>query len=418
MATRTAICRFDTASFRIDSVTGDLHAEVQPTKAGVFLYRDPKTGGIRRELRSREEVFKADSLVTLEGKPFTDGHPTTNGKRILLNAANVDQYKTGVVIGPHTVAADGLHTEARVLVTDKAHIERILAGKKAVSCGYRCDEDFTPGIDPEFGPYDMAQKNLDYNHLANEFRGRMGAGAELRMDSDEGARFDAEEIDPDEADQPETPAKVTDSTEKTHSTKEKPKRMATLKLDHGDFEIDNDLDIALKVKFAADKQKADDEKTRADAAEADLATEKARAERLDAELAAAKHDLEEFNAAKAKEVRDALEASAASVLGEGAKFDGLTDRQVQEMAIEKALPWALKEKPLAERADEWIGAMYAVATRTPEEPAGPSAAFKPVITAAVQKNGENSQRQDADPNDPVAARLQMLKEIQEAHKGA
>lgn len=495
MATRNAVSRFDESSWRVDSVTGDLHIPVNPTKPGIYLYRNSKTGQIQRELRSRAEVHRADSLQTLEGKPFTNDHPKDSaGKFMFLTPENSKEHTKGLFYGRHDVSEDGDHTQGWVVVSDPDQIELIKRGKQAVSCGYKCDEDYTPGVDPEFGEYDMAQRNIRYNHLANVWRGRMGEGAKLRMDSDEiGARFDAEEIDPEEMGEmtPESGTEMYDChwaaemiehhqgaidmanealskafspelkkfaqsvitaqtkeqkylqkflmpgmdsmkmdmqskqdamggmAEKMNNktkTKEKRKRMASLKLDHGEFEIDNDLDIALKVKFAADEKRVKDETLRADTAEADLTKEKARAERLDAELAVSKQQLAEYNQHKAQEARKALEASAKPILGDGHKFDGQSDREVKEMAIEKALPWATKAKPLGERTDEWIDTMYEAAQNVqPAAPVSPT----PGMAAAIQKATKKPAGGDAsrvDEDDPKAAYLQMLDDIQNAHK--
>lgn len=347
MATRSSICRFDAASFRRDSVTGDLHARVNPTAAGVFLYRN-KDGSIRRELRSRAEVFKADSLASLEGKPFTNDHPVEDGELVLLDESNVNRHRTGMVYGKHTRADDNLHSEAWVSVHDKAHIDKIEAGKRAVSCGYNCDEDLTPGMDPEFGEYDLAQVNIRYNHLANVDRGRAGPGAQLRTDS----RFDAEEIDPEEADQ--APIK-TDS-----KPKETPRKMAKIRIDHREFEIDDAAEIAISNKLKADADALT-------AAEQLAKDEKARAERLDAELATTKKDLEKAlkvdTAALVRE-RAALESKAASILGADAKFDSLSDRAIKEQVIKKAFDWAEEEKPLSQRSDEYVDTMYITASRS------------------------------------------------------
>jgi len=189
--TRTAISRIDGGFTKTDE--GFLDVTVFPTKVGIFNYLR-SDGSIRRELRSREEVHKADSLKTLINKPHTNDHPPKN-----LNSRNVKAYKTGHVYGDHVVHDDGIHTRARLLVTDQDAIDDIeQRNKTPVSCGYTCDMDETPGIDPEFGEYDAKQLNIRYNHLSSVWKARAGDGARITQDSDDDfVRFDAYEIDDD-----------------------------------------------------------------------------------------------------------------------------------------------------------------------------------------------------------------------------
>lgn len=447
MATRNAVSKFDESSWRVDSVTGDLHVPVTPTRPGVYLYKNPQTGKIQRELRSDYEVYRADSLQTLEGKPFTNDHPKdANGKFMFLTPETTPEHKKGLFVGSHTISTDGIHTQGMVIVTDPAQIDLIKAGKQAVSCGYKCDEDYTPGVDPKYGPYDMAQKNLNYNHLANVYRGRMGEGARLRMDSDDltGCRFDAEEIDPEELEEAKEEVQeagqiltgmammsdqnamsmkmlemgsMAEKTVNKDKRKEKRKRMAVLKTDHGEFEIDNELKLVLDIQTGEAQKKFDGEKLRADTAETELKTEKARAERLDAELAVSKRELLVFQQAQQAEARKGLETSAKKIMGDGAKFDGLTDREVKEQVIEKALPWAKEEKALGERTDEWIDTMLSVAQRESAKPApvAPTPGFQALIQKSVEDKGNRADGAE-DLTDPAAARAKMMADIQNAHK--
>lgn len=324
--TRTANSRIDSAWTKTDE--GFLDAKVYPTKAGVFKYLN-KDGSIRRELRSREEVHKADSLATLKNKPHTNSHPPQ-----LLNSKNTKQYQTGMVHGDHVVADDGIHTMTRVVVTDEAAIRDIEAGKIQVSCGYTCDMDNTPGVDPEFGEYDAKQLNIKYNHLASEWRGRAGSGARITQDSDEDhVRFDAYEID--------------ENNDEINKKEGLPKM--GIRIDGHEFEVDKALEIAYTNQVKADAQALKDAQATAD-------QEKSRADKLEGERDALKAELEaaqKIDVAELVKARASLIADASKFVKDG-KFDGLTDREIKEQVIKARMDWAVTEG----KSDDYVNGLY------------------------------------------------------------
>jgi hypothetical protein len=155
---------------------GFLRVDGHPTKAGIFIYRNPD-GSMRREFRPPEEVFHTDSMRTLQLAPVTDDHPPAN-----LTAENAAEYQRGAV--GESVHQDGELMRAPMLVTDKKLISKMERGKVALSCGYTCDVDDQPG-EWRGQKYDAVQKNIRYNHLAVVDRGRAGADARVRMDADD-----------------------------------------------------------------------------------------------------------------------------------------------------------------------------------------------------------------------------------------
>lgn len=297
--TRRSLCRMD-GSFRRDADTGYLIATVQPTRAGVFLYQDAK-GNIIRELRPRSEVFDAESLASLENKPITNSHPPE-----MLTAANTAQYQTGSVIGQHKQADDGLHTVAGAQVTHMDAINDVEAGKQEVSCGYKCDIDEEPGNDPEFGQYDKVQRNIRYNHLAIEYRGRAGSGARLRTDNNESQqiRFDAWEI----------------PTEETEKMEAQMSNDTSVKLD------------ALQEQGRLDAVEISNLKTELAQVKLDKAESDKQAEQLQGRIDALVIELEE---AKKMDVDAAVNARLALIekarphLPESQKFDGMTDDEIK-----------------------------------------------------------------------------------------
>ncbi len=331
---------------------GRLIADGYLTRTGVFEYLNHVDGKIRREYRPPEQVFAADSLATLEGAPITNDHP---GEPI--GAGNARYLAVGALASP--ARRDGTHVAAGLSIYDAETIAAMEAGKSQLSCGYDCDLVFGPGVTPDGEHYDATQTNIRYNHVAVVERGRAGT-ARVRMDE---ARTDAAEMVESASLAIPVPGGIL----------------------HG-------MDPAETAKQLAN------EKARADSLATQLETERARADALAGKVAgleaenvklteqaknAAKADeaeqrvtvlLEETR--KLKERVDAAEApdrlakavkervaivTAASIVlgGNPRRFDGLTDREVMVMALEKidgAVP--------ADKADEYVKAWFDHSTRS------------------------------------------------------
>ena len=168
---------------------GRLVADAHITRPGVFEYSDPDApNGIRRELRPESEVFDSASMDSFANLPVTPGHPTKDGRRILLTAENAKQHMVGST-GDRVQRDDDL-VRAKVMIADASTIKRMDSGSVEVSCGYTCDYDEVPGVDPKYGRYDGVQRKIRGNHLAVAVgTARAGRTARVRMDSE----LDAEE---------------------------------------------------------------------------------------------------------------------------------------------------------------------------------------------------------------------------------
>lgn len=153
---------------RVDSKTGWLRDRPVITRTGVFKYTT-KAGKEVRELRTSEEVFKADSLVTIAGIPITVGH-------IGMLTANSNKPSIGTVISP------GIPEETNVVADIIIHEPTKLGDRRELSLGYTCEIEETPGQTENGEHYDAIQKNIIYNHLAVVRTGRAG-NARLRLDS-------------------------------------------------------------------------------------------------------------------------------------------------------------------------------------------------------------------------------------------
>lgn len=145
------------------------------TRAGIFLYQNAD-GSIRRELRSRKEVFDADSMRSFQQLPVTNTHPYEQ-----VSAKNARQYMVGM--NGEAVVRDEDYLRTPIAVVDAQTIAEMDADQKVqLSCGYTCDYIAEPGVDPEWGRYDGRQTKIRGNHIALVTHARAGELARVRMD--------------------------------------------------------------------------------------------------------------------------------------------------------------------------------------------------------------------------------------------
>jgi len=153
---------------------GYLTGRASITNIGIFEYRN-KDGTTRKEYRPPNEVFSNDSMTSFQHKPITNDHPPE-----MVDATNYKKYAVGQT-GSY-VTDNGYNLYIDMTVTDPTTIKAIQSGKTAISSGYRCDLDETPG--KELGiNYDCVQRNIQGNHVAIVDRARAGDSAKIRMDS-------------------------------------------------------------------------------------------------------------------------------------------------------------------------------------------------------------------------------------------
>lgn len=154
---------------------GTMIAEARMTRTGVFTYRKAD-GTTRREYRSPDEVFRADSLASFRGVPVTNKHPPE-----MITAQNARKYTVGAVLD--TPRRDGDYAVATIAVHDAATIAAMDAGKNQVSNGYDVDLIEEPGTSPDGERYDARQTNIVGNHFAIGLdNARAGSDAIVRMD--------------------------------------------------------------------------------------------------------------------------------------------------------------------------------------------------------------------------------------------
>lgn len=305
-----------------------IRVDARLTRVGVFAYRQPD-GSMRRELRPSEEVFRADSLASLQGAPVTDLH---HG---LVTSKNWRDLTVGHA--GDTVRKDGRYVAGELVVQDEREIELVENGERCdVSLGYRCRFDATPGVF-EGEAYDGVQRDIVYNHVAllPKGHGRAGRDVSLRLDSNG-----------DEVPQPhQLPIPTRRTTMQTKAN-----------IDGIEHEVGNDSARQAIEKTVGER---DALRTRLDSMQKEIdAAKKAAAENADpAKIRAAVI------------ARVALEQTARKVLPETERLDGLSDREV----MEKAIVVLEKDARFDGKSDEYVrayfdGSVGRAEARTDEEP--------------------------------------------------
>lgn len=283
------------------------------SRTGVLTYRFAD-GSTRKELRLPDEVFKADSLASLQMVPVTLSHPPTSSG--LLDAGNTKLHSIGSV--GETIQHDESTIQAVLMITDAKAIAAIEAGTKQISAGYTTCLEFTPGT-YQGERYDAIQRDIRYNHVAVVKSGRAGPGARLHLDA---------------------------ATEVAERVMEK------ITINGVDFEVSKECAQAYKVTCDAAKTELSKQSARGDSLEATLATE--RKARTDAE------DPEKIK--KAVKARLDLERSASAVL-KGVKLDALSDAEIMTQVVTKVYPTMAEKMKTAEAA--YVQASFDMAIAAP-----------------------------------------------------
>lgn len=167
---------------------GTLVVDARVTRAGVFKYRhyNPDTKQIEtvRELRPRDEVAKATSIDTIRLKSVMLGHPTdSKGNYVVPSPETIKDLHAGEVLESVRWEPETDHIRARLTVRRADAIEAVQSkGWRQLSALYLSRIEKTPGVDPEFGPYDAIQRDIRYNGVSIVPRGRAGGTACLRAD--------------------------------------------------------------------------------------------------------------------------------------------------------------------------------------------------------------------------------------------
>lgn len=370
---KTRAKRWDRAKLRraqrLDN--GWLKAPTTFTRAGIFVYVN-SDGTIRRELRPPEEVFKADSLASLQLVPVTHRHPAD-----LLDDSNTQQYQVGSA--GDSITRNGLNVDGTVIVTKADAVQAVESGEcQEVSCGYTCKMDMTPG-EWQGMPYDAVQRNIRYNHVALEPLGRGGRDVRVHLDAADAVQAD------------------NDQQPRQDGAADAPEEKSTMKvvINGVQYDIDDTAAQALQVqqtrqdaelKAAQDasaKLKADNDALQARADAAEEAKEKAEAERNDA--------LSPEKLSERVQARLKLEREASAVLGDNVKFDGLSDIDVKRKVVEASS----KKVKLDGKSDDYIQARYDFAVEASSQGENEALAAVHKTAMAAPTVPEKQARKDA-----------------------
>jgi hypothetical protein len=138
---------------------GTFIAHAPITSIGVYVYS--RENGTAHELRSYEEVFKEDSLKTLENLPITLHHPSDK-----ITKENQKKHEVGRIIGNIAHYDNDPRVYADLHITNKTAIKAALSsGVKFLSCGYESKDLKIDGVFLGM-KYDTIQTNIRYNHVA------------------------------------------------------------------------------------------------------------------------------------------------------------------------------------------------------------------------------------------------------------
>lgn len=167
----------DAASARTEDVNGFTEIKGNPiSKAGVYPYAGRQIPGAPEPDRSYmvfrppEELSDPECVDSFKLLPWIDNHVMLGSEDDGLTPAE----RKGVqgVIG-EDVYFDGDTLYGNLKVFSQTLADLIEAGKRELSCGYRCAYEWTSG---QFNGqhYDAIQRNIRGNHLALVESGRMG----------------------------------------------------------------------------------------------------------------------------------------------------------------------------------------------------------------------------------------------------
>lgn len=154
---------------------GFLRGKAAVTCAGVFSYTLPD-GTIQREYRPKSEVLNADSLASLKLVPFTNDHPSVKVTPDNASSLSVGSLGDNIQTTSDTVYASIVVTSASAIKDAEEN------GKRALSCGYKCELEDTAGVWNGVA-YDKIQRKIRYNHVSLVNKGRAGDSVVIKMDS-------------------------------------------------------------------------------------------------------------------------------------------------------------------------------------------------------------------------------------------
>ncbi len=171
------------ASARIPDANGWYEIKANPlSRVGVYPYRGssikaPNPDALYQVYRPAMELSKPETLQSLKLLPWIDDH-TMLGDPAINGYTPPEKKGVQGVIGEDVFFKDDT-IYGNIKVWSLFLRNLIDSGKDELSCGYRCQYDWSPSSQnprPTYNgqPYDVIQRNIRFNHLALVEDGRMG----------------------------------------------------------------------------------------------------------------------------------------------------------------------------------------------------------------------------------------------------
>jgi len=379
--------RFDRSSLPSafqETPEGFLRVRGTFSRSGCQTYTNAD-GSTRVEYRPPEEVCRPDSLLSMGGLPVTLEHPPQ-----LLTPDTVREHTRGHS-GTQVEYTDGF-VHGTVTLTDRAAIEAVKRRDAVeLSVGYRCDYDPTPGVAPDGTRYDGVQRNISGNHLAVTRKARAGSQVRLHFDSadidDPPVVAVSADLIPSFEDHSMATAAHSTARADMKSTKPQPE-------DEMEDETMEDQEEGMNEDETEHYGNAKSKKGRSDSAARpgrsvpwavyketldELAQAELRFDTLEEQLSeleqlvnervdSAPEPDPELIQMLVEERCDVLD-KAADIIGKRERHDGLSNREVMELALEAA---EVRIDAIETRSDEYIAARfdaaYEAADKVPYEP--------------------------------------------------
>lgn len=142
---------------------GYLVSNAKVAAIGIQTYRGYEVGKPEKDwvrvFRSEDEVFARDAMASFAHLPCCNDHPAE-----MITSENWKLHCIGFTSGD--IARDQGHLRVPLMLTDASAVAAVKAGKMALSAGYRCDLDWTPGTTASGDQYDAKQLRIRANHVA------------------------------------------------------------------------------------------------------------------------------------------------------------------------------------------------------------------------------------------------------------
>ena len=277
------------------------------------VYRDP------------DVVFNKQSMLTLAGRPVTINHPDEP-----VTAENHKVLSVGHIGG--SVARDGEHIVAQMVITDADAVELAENGHRWLSAGYLVDTIASEGTAPDGTPYQYKQcGKVSFNHVALLTDERPRAGNTRFGDclKHSGQNYGGTDR-----------AQMWGASPTSHQNGGSVMTDKTQTFVRDGLSVDmpsSALQLVQKLFADADK-KHEDMKARYDALKKDIAEKQGKLDALqvDMENLKANAPTDEDLDKRANE-RAQIKQDAKAVLGDGFSLDGLSNEDIKKAVVDKML---------------------------------------------------------------------------------